>query len=84
MDLDEAHSEISKERQMMHGWFLDASDCENGISKVREVLKVSKGHQVQTEYLGKNVKKCESSNTQKMTENGPKWAKNGKNALQKI
>ena len=46
MDLDEAHSEISNEREMMHGCFLDASDCENGISKVREVLKVSKGHKV--------------------------------------
>ena len=46
MDLDETHSEISNEREMMHGCFLDASDCENGISKVREVLKVSKGHKV--------------------------------------
>ena len=46
MDLDEAHSEVSNEREMMHGCFLDASDCENGISKVREVFKVSKGHKV--------------------------------------
>ena len=28
-------------------------------------------------YLGKNVPLCATSNTQKMTKNGPIWAKNG-------